>query len=102
MSVILHFLWVVLFLGAWFGLGFVCDKVTAPFFALMLRGLRAAVLTLVFCAFLAAALANSAFIVVPGEARTSAFFVLLVGLGMIGCPIGFLAGVARGQGISED
>lgn len=106
MLVLLHFSCTLVFVGLWYVSGLYCDKLSALFWRQLLRALRGALLAMSICAFVAAAVCHSPLIppdmfANDSESRNYVFIALLVGLGMIGSPIGFLAGLARGQHIEE-
>jgi hypothetical protein len=98
--VALHFLVPVFLLGLWLLMGHFGERITSPHLGLWLRGLRGGLLGTVLCALAAVGLAHIQ-TSIPTESRTFVFIALLLGLSMIGFPIGFLAAMARGAR-SED
>lgn len=99
--VFVHFLSVAAFVGLWLLLGHLEERLESPYLRFWLRGFRGGALGMVFCSLLAVGLAHSPFLVIPAESRTLAFVALALALGMIGVPIGFLAGLARGRAAEE-
>lgn len=100
--VILHFLAVVLVLGIWILLGYLEERLTSPYLAFWNRAFRGGTLGMVFCLLVALIVAPLAHVQAPTPAETRqshdlVFIALSLGLSMIGFPIGFLAGMARGR-----
>lgn len=98
--VAVHFLVPVVLLALWMLLGMAEERVHSTHLGFWIRGLRGGTLGLVFCALGAVGLAHVQ-TAIPAESRTFVFIALLLALGMIGFPIGFLGAMARGRG-SED
>ena len=100
--VFVHFLAVAACLGAWVLLGFLDERLSSPYLRFWLRGIRGGVMALFCCSFLAVVLAHSPLVVIPEDSRSLVFVALILALGMIGVPVGFLGGLARGRQAGSD
>lgn len=88
--------------AVWYLSGMLVPKIEQEFFLTCFKGCRGGLLAVAICTFIAALVSCSGLPLAPDNSRGMMFVFFSIGLSMIGVPVGFLLGIAKGQTFTND
>ncbi|MCR4783478.1 MAG: hypothetical protein K6A35_03050 [bacterium] len=97
--IVVHLLCAVVMGAAWYFSGLLESRIKGGFFLLLFHGFRGGLLAVAVSTLFSALISNTNYVLSPySQSRNSNFVFFTLGCSLITIPVGFLLGLAKGQG----